>query len=260
MSVERSFVHSFSGSRLAFGRLWHPGIIRSLSDQHREVCQEDALRAALARESTLLREKETLLQEQEVLRAESDHRLLNGLQMVVSLLSLQSRSASTPEAAAQLSVATHRVATIERVHRRLHFHDGTKTVGLKKYLQELCQDASGLTDYGGAQRLDILIEGCEIDIPSATATSLAFIANELITNAVKHGKGRILVGLDIDPDRGYALSVCNEGAPLPDGFDPAASKGLGMKIIRSLVQKIGGEFGYGRGAENQGARFVVLFS
>jgi len=260
MSHERSSDHPFAGSRLAFRRLWHPGITTPVCGQHHEACPVDALRAALTRETALLQEKENLLQEQEVLRAESDHRLLNGLQMVVSLLSLQSRSACTPDVAMQLLTAANRVATIERVHRRLHFHDGTKTVGLKKYLQELCQDASGLTDGVGARRLEILVEGDEINIPSATAISLGFIANELITNAIKHGKGRIIVGLDTDPDKGYALSVSNDGPPLPDGFDPAACKGLGMKLIQSLVRKIGGDFGFGRGADNRGARFVVLFS
>ena len=260
MSVGPSFVHPFSGSRLAFLRLWHPGITKPEFDRHQQESLVDELRAALARESSLLHEKELLLRGQELLRAESDHRLLNGLQMVVSLLSLQSRSASTPEVARQLSVAANRVGAIERVHLRLHFHDGTKTVALKKYLQELCEDTSGLTDSGGMRRLEILVEGCEINIASATATSLGFIANELITNAVKHGRGRIIVGLDTDLDKGYALSVTNDGPPLPDGFDPAACKGLGMKIIESLVRTIGGDFGFGRGTDNQGTRFVVLFS
>jgi two-component sensor histidine kinase len=235
-------------------------IASAVCHQHHKGCPVDALRAALARETALLQEKENLLQEQDVLRAESDHRLLNGLQMVVSLLSLQSRSASTADMGMQLLVAANRVATIERVHRRLHFHDVTKTVGLKKYLQELCQDASGLTDSGGAQRLDIMVEGGEISIPSGTATSLGFIANELITNAIKHGKGRIIVRLETGPENRHALSVSNEGPALPDGFDPAACKGLGMKIVQSLVKKIGGDFRFGQGAGDQGARFVVLFS
>jgi two-component sensor histidine kinase len=259
MFAERLSVHAFSVPHLAFKHLWYPGIA-PVCEQHPEGCPVDALRAALARETALLHEKEVLLQEQEVLRAESDHRLLNGLQMVVSLLSLQSRAAGTSDVARQLSVAANRVATIERVHRRLHFHDGTKTVGLKKYLQELCQDSLGLADSGNTPRLEILVEGCEINIPSATATSLGFIANELITNAIKHGKGRIIVGLDTDPDQGYALSVCNDGPALPDGFDPDGCKGLGMKIIRSLLRKIGGVLRFGRGADNQGALFVVLFS
>jgi len=143
MFTDRLPVHPFLGSRLAFRRLWQPGFTKhspSLED-----CTADALRAALARESLLLQEKEILRQEHEILRAECDHRLLNGLQMVVSMLSLQSRSAGTPEVAMQLSAAANRVATIERVHRRLHLHDGSKSVGLKKFLQELCEDASGLS-------------------------------------------------------------------------------------------------------------------
>ena len=105
-----------------------------MCEQHLSRCPVNALEEALIREQNLLREKDALLAEQELLRSESDHRLLNGLQLVVSLLSLQSRTAVTPEVAAQLSIAANRVATIERVHRRLHYNDGTKTVELKKYL------------------------------------------------------------------------------------------------------------------------------
>jgi two-component sensor histidine kinase len=259
MFAERLSFHSLPVPHLAFKRLWHSGATAPVCDQHHEGDPVDALRAALARESNLLHAKEILLQEQEVLHAESNHRLLNGLQMVVSLLSLQSRTASTPEVAMQLSVAANRVAAIERVHRRLHFHDGAKTVKLKKYLQELCRDAAGLVSAEDTPQLDILVEGCEIDIPGATAISLGFIASELITNAVKHGKGRIIVGLDADPEKGYALSVTSDGPGLPDDFASAACTGLGLKIIKSLAHKIGGEFGFGRGADNHGTRFVVRF-
>jgi two-component sensor histidine kinase len=172
MSTERSSVHPFLGSRLTFRRLWSPGFTKPKYSPGLEDCTADALRAALMRESLLLREKEILRQEYEVLRAECDHRLLNGLQMVVSLLSMQSRSAGTPEVAMQLSVAASRVATIERVHRRLHLHDGSKSVGLKKFLQELCEDVSGVTDLAETPRLNILVEGGEIVIPSGTAISL----------------------------------------------------------------------------------------
>jgi two-component sensor histidine kinase len=57
-----------------------------------------------------------------------------------------------------------------------------------------------------------------------------------------------------------ALSVENAGPPLPEGFDPAASKGVGMRIIRSLVTTIGGKLDIARADDNQGTRFSVLFS
>ena len=106
----------------------------------------------------------------------------------------------------------------------------------------------------------IVVEGVEIELPTVTSIPLSFAVNELITNAAKHGKGRITVRLERNPGGGYALSVSNDGPVLPEGFDPFACKGLGMKIIRSLVERIGGELHVGRGDNNQGTRFTVLFS
>ena len=60
--------------------------------------------------------------------------------------------------------------------------------------------------------------------------------------------------------KGYALSVANDGPALPEGFDPAACKRLGMGIIRSLVERISDELRIGRGDMSQGTRFTVLFS
>ena len=56
----------------------------------------------------------------------------------------------------------------------------------------------------------IVVEGIEIKLPTVTGIPLAFIVNELITNAAKHGKGRITVRLEPNPGQGYALSVSNE--------------------------------------------------
>ena len=188
-----------------------------------------------------------MIQQQEVLSKESDHRLLNGLQMIVSLLSLQSRASKNAEAASQLADAANRVATIGRIHRRLHYFDGVQTVAFKQYLEDLCHDFSTMLSSEERPEQVIVVEGIEIKLPTVTAIPLGFIVNELITNAAKYGKGRITVRLEPNPGKGYALSVSNEGPVLPEGFDPAACKGLGMKIIRSLVERIGGELRIGRG-------------
>jgi two-component sensor histidine kinase len=214
---------------------------------------------AVAREEALLRQKDDVIEQQETLRRESDHRLLNGLQMIASLLSLQCRAAANAEAAGQLAVAAHRVATIERVHRRLHQLDGVQTVNFKHYLEDLCGDLSTMLSSGERPDRVIFVEGIDIELATVTAVPLAFIANELITNAIKYGKGRITVGLERGPGNGYALSVSDDGGALPKDFDPAACKGLGMKIVRSLVGQIGGELRIGRGDKSKGTRFSVLF-
>ena len=221
---------------------------------------ETRLRAALARNESLLRQKDELIESQTLLSKESDHRLLNDLQVIVSLLSLQSRTSANPEVASQLATAADRVATIGRMHRRLHYSDGVQSVAFKHFLDDLCRDFS--TMLFSEQRLErgIVVEGIEIQLPSVTAIPLGFIANELITNAAKYGKGRITVSLERNPEKGYALSVSNDGPSLPEGFDPAAGKGMGMKIIRSFVERIGGALQVDRGENNQGARFTLRFS
>ena len=77
----------------------------------------------------------------------------------------------------------------------------------------------------------VLVEGIELNLPAATVIPLGFIVSELIANAAKYGKGRIAISLQRNPECGYALSVSNDGPALPEGFDPDASKGLGMRII-----------------------------
>ncbi len=236
---------------------------RTVASYERELTRhrltENRLREALVREEALLRQKDELIQQQELLSKEADHRLLNGLQMIVSLLSLQSRASAHPEAAAQLAVAANRVATIERVHRRLHYFDGVQSVAFKQYLEDLCRDFSTMLSSEERSAQAIVVEGMDVKLPTAIAIPLSFIVNELITNAAKHGNGRITVRLEPNPGQGYALSVANDGAALPEGFDPGACKGLGMKIIRSFVKQIGGELRFGRGDKAQGAQFMVLF-
>jgi two-component system, sensor histidine kinase PdtaS len=230
---------------------------RELTEHARD---ERLLRQALARDDARLRQQDEVIRQQDLLRKESDHRLLNGLQMIVSLLSLQSRASANAEAARQLAIAAGRVATIERVHRRLHCLDGAPAVAFKQYLEDFCRDFSALLSSGDAAERAIVVEGVEVNLPTATGIPLGFIVNELITNAAKYGKGRITVRLEANPARGYALSVSNDGPGLPEGFDPAAGKGLGLKLIRSLVAGIGGELRIGRGDQDQGTRFTVLFA
>ena len=213
---------------------------------------EIQLREALARE-----EKDELIRQMVVLRQESDHRLLNGAQMIVSLLSLQGRASKNAEVASQLAAAADRITTMCRIHQHLNAFNGAPTIAIKQYLEELCRDFSTMLSLGPDR--SIVVEGIESNLPAATAIPLGFTANELITNAAKYGTGRITLSLERNPEKGYLLSVSNDGPGLPEGFDPAGSKGLGMKIIRSFVEQIGGELRIDRADGNQGTRFRVLF-
>jgi two-component sensor histidine kinase len=218
---------------------------------------EAELRRSVLRESALLRQKDELIQQQNVLNRESEHRLLNGLQLITSLLSIQSRSTQNVEAAALLTIASNRVAAIGRVHRHLHALDHVESVELKEYLENLCGDLAGMTS-SDAGETRIAVEGLELRIPTAIGIPLGFIASELITNAIKYGKGKITVGLH-SAGKDHVLSVTDDGPGLPKEFDPTSTRGLGMKLVSSLVRQINGQLQIAPGNDGRGTRFTVLF-
>jgi two-component system, sensor histidine kinase PdtaS len=218
-----------------------------------------ALQAALLREEALLREKNDLLRRQETLAQEFEHRLFNSLQLVSALLTLQCRTATTPEAAEQLSLAARRVGAVGRVHCRLHLLDNQDRVEFRQYLQGLCDDLAGLLFDDPASR-SIVVESANFEISTAQGIPLGFIVNELITNATKYAKGNITVRIETTTPANHSLSVLDDGPGLPPGFDPKNSKGLGMKIILLLVKQIGGELHFFPGDNGCGTRFTITFS
>src|SRR5665213_2921733 len=165
---------------------------------------------------------------------------------------------TNPIQAARLRPACRRVSALGRVHHRLHLLDHQDKVEFKKYLQQLCEDISGLlfevqTGYA------IEVDGPEIEIPTASAIPLGFIVNELITNSAKYAKSHITVRIETVSATNYSLSVLDDGPGLPADFDPASSTGLGMKIIQTLVKQIGGALQIVPVENGHGARFTVMF-
>ena len=230
---------------------------RELAD-HRLV--EASLKIVLANRETAILEKDALIERKALSSRESDHRFLNDLQMIVSLLLLQSRASANPDTVEQLAIAANRVGMIARIHRRLHSFDGAQVMRFKPYLEDLCEDFSAMLSSDDRTLEVTIAEGSDFELPAATGTALGFIVSELLANAAKHGTGKIAVTLMPGTEKGHVLSVSNQDPALPEGFDPAACKGLGMKIVGSFVQRIKGELRFGRGVENQGACFSVSFS
>ena len=215
------------------------------------------LAAALVREQELVREKSALLLRQGILAQEFEHRLVNSLQVIASLLSLQGRAATNVEAAAQLTNAARRVAAFGRVHRRLHLLDHQKSVEFKQYLRHLCDDLADLLLTQGTGRT-VIVAGTNVRLPAALAIPLGFVVSELITNSSKYATGNITVRIERSVTA-HSLSVSDGGPGLPAEYDPAASNGLGMKIIQSLVKQVGGTLQFAPGDDGRGTLATVAF-
>lgn len=151
-----------------------PGVIFRNKHQYSSAAEpanyrlvEIQLRKALAKSEALLLEKDELIHRQELLKEESDHRLLNDLEMTISLLSMQSRNASNPETAAQLAAAANRVSMIARIHHRLNSHKGAR-IRFKKFLEDFCRDFSAMSSSEESPS-KISVEGSEVNLPATTA-------------------------------------------------------------------------------------------
>jgi two-component sensor histidine kinase len=183
---------------------------------------------------------------------EIDHRVMNSLQFVSALLSMQSRSPDVGDAAAHLQLAANRVTAVAQVHR--HFYaEGADATSCITFLRRLCADLSEIL----GRAIDV--GGDEGDVPTRWIQPIGLLVNELVTNAAKHGEGLIEVVYEIG-DSEHALIVADEGTNLPAGFRPAAVvNSLGMRVVTSLAAQLGGELTAGR-RPSGGSCFKIAFA
>lgn len=187
----------------------------------------------------------------ELLAREIDHRVMNSLQFVSGLLSMQSRATETADASLVLKEAATRVAAVARVHRNFYSSD-TQEVSCLEFLRRLCADLSEICG------VPVEVSGDEGSVPTTWIQPIGLLANELVTNAAKHGTGKVAV---IYKSQGEAreLSVCDEGAGVSENFDPGASTGLGMKVVNLLAKQLGGHLSFSASPTGRGACFQVTF-
>jgi two-component sensor histidine kinase len=175
---------------------------------------------------------EALAQKDAVLH-EVDHRLKNNLQLIASLILLQSRR-TTDEAAHQaLKTVLERVTAVATVHRRL-FQGDPLRFDVADFVRDLAGD---LAAAAGRDDLEIALELDHVTMPASSAAPFALVVNELLGNALKHAfpagrGGRIAVSL---ADRGAAcvLIVADDGAGLAD-----QPPGFGLTIVKLLCQQL----------------------
>jgi two-component sensor histidine kinase len=194
----------------------------------------------------------TAIEQAQLMAREIDHRVMNSLQFVSGLLAMQSGSASNEDASSQLKEAATRVTAVARVHRNF-YSTGTDEVSCITFLSRLCAD---LSDICG---VPVEVTGDEGTVPTTLIQPIGLLTNELVTNAAKHGAGKVEVIYKIDGGRSE-LSVCDQGHGVPVNFDPAKSGGLGMKVIGVLAKQLGGTLEVLPNPAGRGACFRVAFA
>jgi len=177
----------------------------------------------------------------DLLMLEVHHRVKNSLQLVQNLLSLQGRATDNEEAREQLLGSAARVHTIGAIHDRLYKTGSSSlTVEVAPYLEGLVEDLrAGMASTLNGRAIQVEVDA--VTWPAGEMTTLGLVATELVTNALKYGAGTVNVTFRQPAGSTGILTVWDEGRSLPNDFDPAQSRGLGMRLIKGLLR--GGEAG-----------------
>ena len=189
-----------------------------------------------------------------LMAAEIDHRAMNSLQFVASLLHLQSRAVGA-EAGRQLVTAANRVLAVARVHRNFAADATADRIPVLAYLRRLCGELSDILE------APVAVEGSDASVPTTQILAIGLVVNELVTNAKKHGDGAIKVTFEARDDGRNELSVLDRGAGLPEGFSLVATRAdaLGMKVVAALTSQLDGKLSAGPNPAGPGACFTLVF-
>ncbi|MBV0912979.1 histidine kinase dimerization/phosphoacceptor domain -containing protein [Anianabacter salinae] len=183
------------------------------------------------------------LEQETALRGEIDHRVKNSLQTVASILRVQRATVHSEEAREAISAAERRIKTISLMHNELYSTESYQALELRGFIGRLC----GLLRATLPDGITLNSAIDPVDVPSGKAKAIAMIIGEFIANSSKHafdeGATGVITVEGRATDNGYDLLMHDNGRGMTS--DPAASTGLGQRIIAASVDQLGGEFHYG---------------
>lgn len=180
------------------------------------------------------------LDRHQVLLKEINHRVKNSLQVVISMLQLQAKSAGDPTLSARLTEASTRVSAIGHAYERLAYDVDTEQINLTHYLREVLKDLESAV---APSKLHF-DAAPDVGLAADRAILVALIVNELVTNASKYAypnRPGETISVDLAKDGGDAVvvTVRDTGVGLPAGLVPAKSRSLGMRLVNALVAQLG---------------------
>jgi len=199
--------------------------------------------------------------EKEILLREVHHRTKNNLQVILSLLDLQSLTIRDKKMLGGIKDIQNRIRSIALVHEKLYQSKDLSNVNLKNYIQEVT-NALIKSYEGSKQRISLILDIDNIFISLDTITTCGLIVNELVSNSLKYAfpdnrKGKIKIALHATDGKEMELHISDDGIGLPEGLDFRNTKSLGLNLVRWLAEdQLGGEVGL---KGKKGTDFLIKF-
>ncbi|KQP88135.1 MULTISPECIES: histidine kinase dimerization/phosphoacceptor domain -containing protein [unclassified Methylobacterium] len=168
---------------------------------------------------------------------EVDHRVKNNLQMVASLLTMQTRSITDPTARDAMKSMLTRVEALGTVHKRLYQSRDVERFDVAEFTRELATD---LVRGSGHAGITLHLDLEPVEVPVEKAPPVALMMNELITNALKHAfpgdrPGRL--SIRVHPDgRFFGIRIVDDGIGMPP--DVVGARSFGKRLVESLARQL----------------------
>lgn len=221
----------------------------------------------ISEDITEMKEAEELiiksLQEKEILLKEIHHRVKNNMQVISSILNLQSAYTKDKNTLEILKESQNRIKTMALIHESLYQTNDFSKIDFSEYILNLSDNliySYRVSNTHAALETDIE-KNIILNIDRAIPCGL--IINELISNAFKHafnktaGDRKKLIQLKLKSGRKISIEVSDNGIGLPGEIDYRNTETLGLQLVSTLVEQLGGEIKVER---NNGTRFLVTFN
>jgi PAS domain S-box-containing protein len=213
------------------------GVIEDIDERHKA---QAALDVATRDLEAVVKERTAALHQRDLLLREVYHRVKNNLQIIDSLITMQARQLSDPDAKAALQNLRNRVYALGLVHHQLMGSENLQTFDVAPFLQEL---SNNIIEGSARDDINLSVKAIPLDVGLDFAIPLGLLVTELVTNSLKHafpdGKGQIDVILNRSEDGTVALVVSDDGRgyEIPDTVS-SEQKGLGARIINGVVAQL----------------------
>ncbi|GAB1542755.1 hypothetical protein NUACC21_54290 [Scytonema sp. NUACC21] len=226
------------------------------------ICQDISERQAALRErKQVVDQLEHSLEEKETLLKEIHHRVKNNLQIISSLLRMQSRRAREESTMMLFQESQNRVQSMALIHEHLYQSPEISQIDFGEYIRSLTDNL--FRCYGISQKIIVLtIETNGIKLNLDTAIPCGLLINELVSNSLKYAfpkgrRGEIVIRLMSATDNTITLTVSDSGIGIPESLDWSNTHSLGLRIVHNLTRQIKGNITLER--EN-GTAFHITFS
>lgn len=184
----------------------------------------------------------------ELLLREIHHRVKNNLQIINSLLNLQSRKTTNEEVLAMMQESSSRINSIALIHNKLYQQQSLNRLNIQDYIEQL--GAHLLSIYNvGKKRVRFEVEANNVSLDIDTAIPIGLILTELMTNSLKYAfvdrdEGEISVHVKHEGEKDYELIFKDNGVGIPETKLAQPNETLGFRLIHSLTRQLAGIIQY----------------